>query len=40
MMATRVTGLTFQMDLSSLPKGLYFLRVNGEGKNSFKLVKL
>jgi len=39
-MTSRITGITFQMDLSSLPKGIYFIHVNGDGRNSLKLVKL
>jgi hypothetical protein len=38
-MTSRITGVSFQMDLSSLPKGLYFVHVNGD-RNSYKLVKL
>jgi hypothetical protein len=37
-MTSRVTGVNFQLDLSSLSRGLYFLRVNGEG--SYKLMKM
>lgn len=39
-MTTRIAGVSFQLDLSSLPKGLYFIHVNGDGRNSLKLVKL
>lgn len=37
---TRISGVNFQLDLSSLSKGIYFLRVNGAGKNDWKLVKM
>jgi hypothetical protein len=39
-MTSRITGTVFQIDLSSLPKGIYFIHVNGDGRNSLKLVKL
>jgi len=37
-MTSRVSGVNFQLDLSSLSRGFYFLRVNGEG--SHKLMKM
>jgi len=39
-MTSRITGITFQLDISSLPKGIYFIHVNGDGRNSLKMVKL
>ena len=39
-MTSRITGTSYQMDLSSLPGGIYFIHVNGNGKNSLKLVKM
>jgi len=39
-LTTRITGTSFQLDLSSLPTGIYFIHVNGDGKNSLKLVKM
>jgi hypothetical protein len=39
-MTTRITGISFQLDLSSLPRGLYFIHVNGDGTNSLKLLKM
>jgi hypothetical protein len=37
-MTTRITGGT-PIDLSSLPQGFYFLRLNGEKSGSYKLLK-
>jgi hypothetical protein len=39
-MTSRITGANSQLDISALPRGLYFLRVNGSGKNSLKLMKM
>jgi hypothetical protein len=39
-MTSRITGANFQLDISALPRGLYFLRVNGSGKSSLKLMKM
>ncbi|HEY4209096.1 MAG TPA: T9SS type A sorting domain-containing protein [Puia sp.] len=39
-MTSRIMGPDFQLDLSTLPRGLYFMRVNGSGKSSLKLVKM
>jgi hypothetical protein len=41
LMSVRITALSFQMDLSSLPGGIYFIHVNGaQQKSMAKLVKL
>jgi len=39
LMVTRIAATTFQLNISSLPRGLYFIRVNGV-KSSFRLVKI
>jgi hypothetical protein len=39
MMVVRISGTSSQLNISSLPSGLYFIRVNG-AKNSFRLVKI
>jgi hypothetical protein len=39
-MTARITGVSFQLDLSSLPRGLYFIHVNGNDNGGLKLVKL
>jgi hypothetical protein len=41
LMSVRITALSFQMDLSSLPGGIYFIHVNGaQQKGMVKLVKI
>ncbi|HWK04257.1 MAG TPA: M43 family zinc metalloprotease [Puia sp.] len=40
LMVTRITGTSFQLNISSLPRGLYFIRVNGGGMKSCRLVKI
>jgi hypothetical protein len=41
LMNERITRLNFQMDVSSLPGGIYFIHVNGaQQKSMIKLVKL
>ncbi|HTI11436.1 MAG TPA: M43 family zinc metalloprotease [Puia sp.] len=41
LMTTRITGTSFLLNVSSLPRGLYFIRVNGSGiNNSFRLMKM
>ena len=41
LMSERITRLSFQMDLSSLPAGIYFIHVNGaQQKGLIKLIKL
>ncbi|HVU55791.1 MAG TPA: M43 family zinc metalloprotease [Puia sp.] len=39
-MTSRIPGPSFQLDISSLPRGLYFIHVNGDSKNSLKLIKM
>jgi hypothetical protein len=39
-LTARITGESLQLDLSSLPNGLYFIHVNGNSKNCLKLVKI
>jgi hypothetical protein len=38
-MVVRISGTSSQLNISSLPGGLYFIRVNG-AKSSFRLVKI
>ena len=40
LMTTRITGTSFPLNISSLPRGLYFIRVNGCGMKSCRLVKI
>jgi Pregnancy-associated plasma protein-A/Secretion system C-terminal sorting domain len=41
LMATRISALTFQFNVSSMPKGIYFIRVSdGKHVNAFKMVKI
>lgn len=40
LMVTRITGTSFQLNIADLPRGLYFIRVNGGGMKSSRLVKM
>ena len=40
LMTTRITGTSFQLNIASLPGGLYFIGVNGGGLKSCRLVKM
>lgn len=41
LMTVRITSTSFQLNVSSLPRGLYFIRVNGGAvKSSYRLVKI
>lgn len=41
LMTVRITGTSFQLNVTSLPRGLYFIRVNGAGmKSSYRLMKM
>jgi hypothetical protein len=40
LMTTRITGPSFQLNVAGLPRGLYYIRVNGSGMKSARLVKM